>query len=111
MPEHVKLYGIDLDASGRCIHYHTRQDVAMLLCSRCRKYYACYQCHDALEDHTFAATDDEEKYPVLCGCCRHKLTRQEYGSGSCPYCKAEFNPRCSLHKDIYFKYGNFCKNN
>ena len=55
MPEHVKLYGIDLDASGRCIHYHTRQDVAMLLCSRCRKYYACYQCHDALEDHTFVA--------------------------------------------------------
>ncbi len=69
---------------------------------QCRKYYACYSCHDELEDHSFVATTPEEVYPVLCGNCGRKLTLQEYKKGSCPYCHAGFNPKCSLHENIYF---------
>ncbi len=100
--KNVRIHGIGLDKAGRCIHYHTEPDIAALLCAKCRKYYACYSCHDEMEDHLFAATQPEEAYPVLCGNCRRKLTYQEYKKGSCPYCQAGFNPKCSLHENIYF---------
>ena len=100
--KNVRIHGIGLDKAGRCIHYHTEPDIAALLCAKCRKYYACYSCHDEMEDHLFAATQPEEAYPVLCGNCRRKLTHQEYKKGSCPYCHAGFNPKCSLHENIYF---------
>ncbi len=101
--KNIKIHGIGLDKAGRCIHYHTGLDIAALLCAKCRKYYACYSCHDELEDHPFTATEPEETYPVLCGNCRRKLTYQEYKKGSCPYCHAGFNPKCSLHENIYFR--------
>lgn len=100
--EIVKIHGIGLDKAGRCTHYHTELDVAALLCGKCRKYYACYECHDEMEDHSFEATSEAEPWPVLCGCCRNKLSREEYKTGSCPYCHAQFNPGCSLHENIYF---------
>lgn len=102
MSETIKIHGVGLDKAGRCTHYHTDVDVAALLCAKCRKYYACFSCHDEIENHPFAATSKEEKYPVLCGCCRRQLTYQEYKSGSCPHCGAGFNPMCCLHDDIYF---------
>ena len=102
MREIVKIHGIGLDKAGRCTHYHTELDVAALLCGKCRKYYACYECHDQMEDHSFEATSEAEPWPVLCGCCRNKLSREEYKTGSCPYCHAQFNPGCSLHENIYF---------
>lgn len=76
--ENIKIHGIGLDKAGRCTHYHTQLDIAALLCAKCRKYYACYSCHDELEDHSFMATTPEEAYPVLCGNCGRKLTLQEY---------------------------------
>ena len=81
--EKIKIHGIGLDKAGRCTHYHTQLDIAALLCAKCRKYYACYSCHDELEDHPFAPTTPEEAYPVLCGNCGRKLTLQEYKKGSC----------------------------
>ena len=61
--ENIKIHGIGLDKAGRCTHYHTQLDIAALLCAKCRKYYACYSCHDELEDHSFVATTPEEVYP------------------------------------------------
>ncbi len=98
----IPIYGEDLDECGRCRHYHTDLDVVALKCAQCGKYYACYHCHDEMEDHPFKATDGSEPYPVLCGSCRHLLTYKEYSEGRCPYCGHPFNPRCSRHHDIYF---------
>ncbi len=92
--ENIKIHGIGLDKAGRCTHYHTQLDIAALLCAKCRKYYACYSCHDELEDHSFVATTPEEVYPVLCGkfiygnntgrslsCFMRKLRQETYTSG------------------------------
>lgn len=98
----ISLYGEELDQEGRCRHYHTDLDVVALKCAKCGRYYACYHCHDALEDHSFVPTDETEPYPVLCGSCGQRLTYEEYSKGHCPYCGHPFNPRCSRHHDIYF---------
>lgn len=104
--EIIPIYGEELDECGRCRHYHTERDIAALKCGACGKYYACYHCHDELEDHTFVPTGEEEKIPVLCGRCRHLLTYDEYESGSCPYCGGKFNPGCKRHHNIYFRCGH-----
>lgn len=96
------IYGDELDDCGRCRHYHTELDVAALKCAECGRYYACYQCHDDLEDHAFQPTGETESWPVLCGSCRSRLTYEEYETGRCPHCGHPFNPRCSRHRDIYF---------
>lgn len=46
-----EYFGIGLDSSSRCYHYHTKLDIVALKCAVCQKYYACYKCHDALEEH------------------------------------------------------------
>ena len=103
MHKRINIHGLGLDEQGRCVHYHQNCDVVALKCARCQKYYACFSCHDAMEDHAFAATGAEEEYPVLCGNCQQLLTRSQYDQGSCLYCGIAFNPRCKLHKRIYFK--------
>lgn len=95
-------YGIDLDPEYRCIHYHSVLDIVGLKCATCQHYYACYQCHDSLEDHAFQATSLKEAYPVICGHCRRLLSRSEYDIGHCPFCLSPFNPACRRHKTIYF---------
>ena len=72
--ENIKIHGIGLDKAGRCTHYHTQLDIAALLCAKCRKYYACYSCHDELEDHPFVATTPEEAF-------MRKLWQETYTSG------------------------------
>ncbi len=98
-----EIFGVGLDENGRCIHYHKICDVAALKCAKCGKYYACFECHDALEDHPFAATGTDEPHPVLCGNCHTRLTRDEYLSGSCPHCGITFNANCKRHYGIYFE--------
>ncbi|WP_100140586.1 CHY zinc finger protein [Snodgrassella alvi] len=97
------ILGIDTDSCGRCTHYHTEFDIAALQCAECRQYYACFKCHDQLCNHKFVAMPVQNSKPVMCGKCRHLLTYAQYQQHRCPFCQSAFNPRCGLHKDIYFK--------
>ncbi|MDD9138074.1 hypothetical protein H7198_00400 [Fructobacillus sp. CRL 2054] len=99
----TKIYGIDIGPTGTCRHYHTELDVVALQCHRCKRYYACYECHDSLEDHNFASWPREDAKPVLCGVCQSRLTFNEYQLGHCGRCRAPFNPGCAKHCAIYFK--------
>lgn len=45
--------GLLVDDEGRCVHYHGEKDIVSLQCYECKKYYACYQCHNAIETHVF----------------------------------------------------------
>ncbi|EGJ27603.1 CHY zinc finger protein [Streptococcus porcinus] len=99
----MDYYGMDLDHESRCCHYHGPKDIAALKCQACQKYYACYQCHDSLEDHSFSPSGKTELFPVLCGSCKSQLSLEAYEGGYCPYCNKAFNPKCAFHKAIYFK--------
>nr|WP_081214804.1 CHY zinc finger protein [Streptococcus oralis] len=102
----MKIYGLLVDDESRCVHYHSEKDIVSLQCYECKKYYACYQCHNALENHNFAPyplslTEDR---PILCGKCKKILTFQEYQKQTaCPYCKTFFNSGCKEHHSYYFK--------
>lgn len=97
------ILGIQTDSCGRCVHYHNENDIAALQCAQCKQYYACFKCHDLMCDHTFVAMTTENSQPVMCGNCKTLLTYKQYQQYQCPFCQAAFNPRCALHKDIYFQ--------
>ena len=98
--------GLLVDDESRCIHYHGEKDIVSLQCYECKKYYACYQCHNAMETHIFSPyplTLAEDR-PILCGVCKRIMTFQEYQKQiACPYCKSPFNPGCKQHYSYYFK--------
>lgn len=98
----IEFYGQHIDAQGRCEHYNGPTDIVANKCAECQLYYACYQCHDALEKHKFSAISMDDPSPVLCGFCRHTLTFDQYQQQFCVYCGSGFNPKCSLHSHIYF---------
>ncbi|XCY62422.1 CHY zinc finger protein [Streptococcus iniae] len=98
----MMVFGIGLDAQSRCVHYHSLTDIVALKCQVCQKYYACYHCHDEMENHPFATTDTSEALPVICGACRTFLSRKEYETKACPNCQKPFNPECARHSSIYF---------
>lgn len=100
-----KINGLLVDNESRCQHYHTVLDIVALKCFQCQKYYACYQCHDSLEDHKFRAYPCQlkEDKVLICGVCRQEMTIEEYQEAvACPNCHSSFNPACSKHYDIYF---------
>ena len=99
----IMIYGIGLDSEGRCLHYHTKCDVVALKCNKCKEYFACYQCHNQLQNHPFEPVSKEDVAPVICGSCRHFLTFDEYKKRACLYCRHAFNPKCPVHETIYFK--------
>lgn len=102
----IQIYGHLVDKESRCQHYHSQLDVVGLKCFECRKYYACYRCHDDLEQHLFSAypLHQNEDKVVICGVCRSEMTFSEYrASMFCPSCQATFNPGCEKHYSIYFK--------
>ncbi|EHI75189.1 CHY zinc finger family protein [Streptococcus criceti] len=99
----LEILGLDLDRAGRCQHYHGLNDILALKCRDCQRFYACYQCHDALCNHPFKAMDKREVELVLCGNCRSLLNWQDYQTGACPSCQHAFNPNCSRHHAIYFE--------
>lgn len=98
------IYGVQTDQEGRCIHYHGPNDVIANRCAKCQKLYACYKCHDELEDHKFEPVDLDIKDTAMCGACGKLYSYREYACLSeCTNCHHSFNPGCSLHKSIYAK--------
>lgn len=104
----TKVYGHLTDGQSRCIHYHSVLDVVANKCAICRKFYSCFKCHDDMENHKYGAIPHTEAASVMCGVCGNQFSYAEYAQmgSSCRVCKASFNPRCALHKDIYSTQGS-----
>ncbi|MCM0597458.1 hypothetical protein KAR50_06325 [Periweissella fabaria] len=97
----MEIFGCNLDADGRCEHYHLPTDIAALKCAKCQQFFACYTCHDQLRDHTFVASSKTD-LAVMCGVCKTLMNFTSYTRGNCPKCQHPFNPKCRLHYDTYF---------
>ena len=50
----IQAQGLLVDDESRCVHYHSEKDIVSLQCYECKKYYACYQCHNTMETHVFS---------------------------------------------------------
>ena len=108
MQEHgPQVHGVALDPQTRCAHYNSLLDIIAIRMKCCGRYYACKDCHDALESHVIEAWPAAEwdQPAVLCGACRTELSIRQYleCSNTCPVCKAQFNPRCRFHYHFYFQ--------
>lgn len=100
----MKIFGKLTDSFGRCEHYHSELDIIANKCGICGKFYACYKCHDELENHAFGPVSSDEKDSVMCGVCGRLFSYNEYKIlDRCDNCKSFFNPRCALHCEIYAK--------
>lgn len=102
----LTVHGEGLDPQTRCDHWRSPLDVIAIRFPCCGKYYACYECHAALEAHeprTWPRNAFQTK-AVLCGVCRTELTIDAYlASGNeCPSCGAGFNSGCANHYHLYF---------
>jgi uncharacterized CHY-type Zn-finger protein len=101
------VHGLELDPETRCAHWRSSLDVIAIRMRCCDRYYACHDCHDALEDHAVKVWPKAEwgQPAVLCGVCGHELTVQEYldSASRCPACAAAFNPGCRKHHHLYFE--------
>ena len=100
------VHGLQLDPQTRCVHWHSALDIIAIRMKCCGRYYACRECHDALETHAAEVWPeaDWDKPTVLCGACDHELTVAEYLAceSRCPSCGAGFNPGCHKHRHLYF---------
>lgn len=103
------IYGELVDHFGRCTHYHSTEDIIANQCFDCKKYYACYRCHNTQETHNFKPWPVQQNNDqiVMCGVCLNKMTYLEYRkSKKCPNCHHKFNPNCSFHTALYFHCQN-----
>ena len=101
--------GVKVDTETRCAHYHTEVDIIAIKFYCCQEYYACYYCHEELEDHSPEKwpKDKWEQKAILCGSCGEELAIHTYMSASeCPHCSHPFNERCSHHFPLYFDMKN-----
>ena len=101
------IYGESVDSCGRCIHYHLEEDIVAHQCFKCKKYYACYKCHNSNEAHLFKPLPIQSLNTdamVLCGICHEKISYFNYKTYNfCPNCHHKFNPKCFLHSEYYFQ--------
>ncbi|MBG6213916.1 putative CHY-type Zn-finger protein [Cryobacterium sp. CAN_C3] len=104
------VFGAVLDASTRCIHFHSERDIVAIKFACCLRYYPCSRCHDEavrLEPTPHATRRwplaQWSELAILCGACHRELSITEYRRADrCPRCTAEFNPGCRLHAHLYF---------
>lgn len=103
----TQVHGTLVDEQTRCIHYRSGSDVVAIKFKCCRKYYACFECHQDLESHTPQRWESEEfnQPAILCGVCATEISIGDYlSSGSaCPSCRSPFNPGCASHYHYYFR--------
>lgn len=102
----MQVYGLELDAQTRCVHWHSPRDIVAIKMKCCRLYYACKDCHGALADHEIARWPEDEwdERAILCGACGTEFPIREYlrAPEACAHCGALFNPNCRLHHHFYF---------
>ncbi len=102
------IHGIDLHEQTRCLHYSSELDVIAILFKCCLKFFACYECHQALADHAAQVwqANEHEVKAILCGGCGNTLTINHYLSCNfqCPFCQINFNPGCKTHYCLYFQF-------
>jgi uncharacterized CHY-type Zn-finger protein len=101
------IKGKPIDAQTRCVHYHSELDVIAIKFKCCGDYYPCYECHAETAGH------DAQRWPktefslkaILCGRCgaEHAISVYLASEHQCPGCGGAFNPRCALHKHLYFE--------
>lgn len=100
------VYGLLVDTETRCTHYHSDLDIVAIKFKCCDRYYACFHCHEELEEHGAARWAEGEfgERAILCGACKSELSIRDYlASGfACPCCQSPFNPGCAEHYDRYF---------
>ncbi|MBO0475233.1 hypothetical protein IGL98_001167 [Enterococcus sp. DIV0840] len=103
-----EIFGLTVDEFGRCVHYNLSEDVVANKCYNCKKYYACYRCHNKLEKHVFLPWPISKKNTdkvVLCGACQYEMTYVEYKEfNKCPNCDHLFNLNCINHLHYYFSF-------
>ena len=96
-----------LDDQSRCTHWHSSLDIIAIKFKCCDTYYACYDCHNEMTDHSpeIWSKNERNEKAILCGACKTELTIQEYfeSNNTCPICKSNFNPNCSRHYHLYFE--------
>lgn len=99
--------GKPIDASTRCVHYHTPLDIIAIKFKCCNDYYPCYECHAEEAGHApqLWRRDEFDTKAILCGACHHEMTIHEYlaSNNRCPHCHSAFNPNCSKHYHLYFE--------
>ncbi len=94
-----------IDGKGRCVHYGTEKDIVAIKFKCCNKYYACYQCHNEIENHLVKLWELEEfeEKAIACGSCFETISINKYKeSSNCPFCKSAFNVNCKKHYHLYF---------
>ncbi len=99
MPE---IFGLQVDKSGRCQHWQGENDIVANQCASCQHYFACYLCHNALQDHDFTP-NARQTLCVMCGNCHSRMTGDVYRHlSACCACHHPFNSGCQLHATLYF---------
>lgn len=102
----IPVYGPQTDHQTRCVHYHSALDIIAIKFACCERYYPCYECHEAMEDHPPSTwkLEQRDQGAILCGVCGHELTIEEYMNSQhqCQSCYSGFNPGCANHYHLYF---------
>ena len=114
----VHVYGAAIDDQTRCVHWHSPRDVVAIKMHCCHRFYPCHTCHQQQTDspphpHTVWPRTEWQHPALLCGVCKSLFSIADYvnvyeanqagGSDSrCPHCKADWNPGCGKHLNLYF---------